>query len=129
MSEIFKIVGIGLVTTVLAIMVKQQKPELAIGISIAGSIVIFFMIISPLQVAMEAFQELSSKTGIDTAYIQLILKVIGIAYLVQFAAEAAKDAGETAVASKLELAGKVCIFALAAPVVLSFMDTIINLIP
>lgn len=129
MNEVFKIIGIGLITTILAIMVKQQKPELSIGISIAGCVIIFTMVIGPLQFAIETFNNLSSRTGIDASYIQLILKVIGIAYLVQFASETAKDAGETAVASKLELAGKVCIFALAAPVVLSFVDTIVNLIP
>lgn len=129
MNEIVKIVGIGLFAAILALVVKQQKPEIAIGISIAAGLAIMFMIIAPLRVVIETFQNLSNRTGIDAAYIELILKVIGIAYLVQFASETARDAGEASIASKLELAGKICIFVLAAPVVLSLVDTIINLIP
>ena len=128
MSEVFKIIGVGLITALLALLVKQNRPELAIGISIAGGLVIVFMVISPIKVMIDTFSELCSKTGIDAVYIELILKVICISYLIQFSSEIAKDAGELGIASTMELAGKVCIFVISAPVILSLMDMIISLI-
>ncbi len=44
----------------------------------------------------------------EFAYFSIILKIIGIAYIVEFGgAQVSRDAGEEAIASKIELGGKV----------------------
>jgi len=58
-----------------------------------------------------------------------ILKIIGIAYIAEFGAEVCKDAGEGAIASKIELAGKVIIIVLAAPIITSLLDLIVEIMP
>lgn len=129
MNDIYKIIVIGIVTTILAILVRRYKPELSIGIAITGGATILFLLLGPMSAVVDTITTLSSKMGIDIAYIQLVIKVIGVAYLVQFAAETARDAGESSIASSIELAGKVCIFTMAAPVMMSLLDVVVKLIP
>lgn len=66
---------------------------------------------------------------VNIIYVETILKIIGIAYIAEFAAQITKDAGQGAIASKIELAGKVLILAMAIPILSVLIETIIQLIP
>lgn len=126
--EIAQIVGIGLVATILIIVVKNQRPEMAVQLSIVTGIVIFMMVIGKFSAILELLSDLSKKTNIDTIYITTLLKIIGIAYIAEFGAEICKDAGESSIASKIELAGKVMIMFLAVPIITSLLNLIVKLI-
>lgn len=127
--EIFQIVAIGLVATVLAIMVKNQKPELGIYISLVTGFVIFIFILAKLQSVIEILNQIANKINIDDIYLSTILKIVGIAYIAEFGAQVCKDAGEGVIASKIEFAGKVLIMVMAVPILVSLMDLIINMVP
>lgn len=66
---------------------------------------------------------------VNIVYVETILKIIGIAYIAEFAAQITKDAGQGAIASKIELAGKILILAMAIPILTVLIETIIQLIP
>lgn len=66
---------------------------------------------------------------VNIVYVETILKIIGIAYIAEFAAQITKDAGQGAIASKIELAGKILILAMAIPILSVLIETIIKLIP
>ncbi|GAB6087775.1 stage III sporulation protein AD [Alkaliphilus crotonatoxidans] len=127
--EIFQIVAIGLVATVLAILVKNQKPELGIYISLVTGFVIFIFVLAKLQSVIEILNQLANKISIDDIYLATILKIVGIAYIAEFGAQVCKDAGEGVIASKIEFAGKVLIMVMAVPILVSLMDLIINMVP
>jgi stage III sporulation protein AD len=127
--ELLQIVGLGLVTVVIITVLKAQRPEIAVQISILAGIAIFVLIVSKLSAVIEFFNSFSSKAGIDSGYLKTLFKIIGIAYIVEFGAEICKDAGESSIASKLELAGKVAIIIIAIPIITSVFDLIINIIP
>ena len=75
--------------------------------------------------AMSGFlREVLGRYQIDTAYLAVMLKVIGVAYLAQFASDLCRDAGEGAVAGKVELAGRVLILALCLPVFAAILELI-----
>lgn len=74
-------------------------------------------------------QDLAAKANINTVYLQTVLKIIGIAYIAEFGAQIAKDAGQGAIASKIELAGKIIIVVMAVPIITVIIETIIQLIP
>ena len=108
--EILRIVGIGIVSTILAVLVRRSNSsEFAIFISLATGIIIFFMIMDKLVYVVDTLNQLVKKTNIQITYFSTILKIIGIAYRVEFGAQISRDAGEDAIASKIELAGKVII--------------------
>lgn len=127
--EIFQIVAIGLVATILSIVVKNQKPEIGVYISLVAGIIIFLFIATKLQSVIEILSQLANKVNIDSVYLSTILKIVGIAYIAEFGAQVCKDAGEGVMASKIEFAGKILIMVMAVPILVSLMDLIINMVP
>jgi len=127
--EIIQIVGIGIIATILAVILKQQKPEFAIQVSIVTGLIIFIFVVGKLSYVIEVLSNLASRIDMDLLYFSTILKVIGVAYIAEFGAQIARDSGEGAIASKIELAGKILIMVLAVPVLTSLLDLIIKIIP
>lgn len=127
--EIIQIVGLGIVATILSVILKQQKPEFSIQISIATGLLIFIFVISKLNYVIEVLENLSRRINLDLIYFSTVLKIIGIAYIAEFGAQIARDAGEGAIAAKIELAGKILIMVLAVPVLTSLLDLIIKIMP
>jgi len=127
--EILQIVGIGIVATIMIITLKAQRPEMAIQISIVTGIVVFLLLASKLSSAIQLINSFARKANIDMQYLNILLKIIGIAYIVEFGAEVCRDAGEGSIATKIELAGKVTIILLAVPLITSLLDLIINIMP
>ncbi|MCX7923268.1 MAG: stage III sporulation protein AD [Clostridia bacterium] len=127
--EILQIVGIGIVATILIAVLKTQRPEISLQVSILTGVVIFLLVASKLSAIISILDSYSKKVNIDTVYLATLLKIIGIAYIAEFGAEVCKDAGEGAIASKIELAGKVVIVALAVPIITSLLELIIKIMP
>ena len=127
--DILQIVCIGIIAVVLSSILKSQRPEIALQISIATGILIFIVIVVKLTAVIDFVQTFSKRADIDSTYITILLKIVGIAYIAEFGAEVCKDAGESSVASKIELAGKVTIVILAVPIITSLLDLVIKLMP
>lgn len=127
--DIVQIVGVGIVATILIVILKVQKPEIGVQISIITGIVVFLMIAGKMSAVLELLSSFTRKANIDITYISTLLKIIGIAYITEFGADICRDAGESAIASKIELAGKVVIVVIAVPIITSLLDLIIKILP
>ena len=127
--EIFQIVAIGLIAAILSVLIKNQKPEIGIYISLVAGVIIFLFIATKLQSVIQILSQLAGKINIDSIYLSTILKIVGIAYIAEFGAQVCKDAGEGVMASKIEFAGKILIMEMAVPILVSLMDLIINIVP
>ncbi|WP_216829434.1 stage III sporulation protein AD [Alkalihalobacterium elongatum] len=127
--EIIQIVGLGLITTFLALVVKEQKPIFAFLLTVFVGILIFLFIIDEIVKVITMLENIAKNANINMVYVQTILKIIGIAYIAEFGAQIAKDAGQAAIASKIELAGKILILVMAIPILTSIIEMIISLIP
>lgn len=126
--EIVQVVGLGLMAGALLLVVRQHRPELALLLSLAAGVVIFVAMVSRVLAVVEALQNLGSRARVDGAYMGTVLKIIGIAYLADFGGQILGDAGEKALAAKVEMAGKILILLLAIPLLLAILDTLLNLI-
>ncbi|MBR5270058.1 MAG: stage III sporulation protein AD [Anaerotignum sp.] len=126
--EISKIIGLGIVGTVFSVMLKKENPQFAMLTAAVTGIVIFLMLCVPLGNLISLLKGTAEEAGVGEGYFGVVLKVIGIAYLTQFGAQLCADAGETAVASKIEMAGKVLMMTVAAPVLTGLLETIMGLI-
>lgn len=126
--EIFKIVSIGIVSTVLAIVLKNQKTGFEIYLVLITSILFLVFIFSKLQSIVELINKLIDSTEINREYITIILKVVGISYMVEFGRNICMDAGQSAIASKIEIAGKVIIVSLSIPVITSLVDLVATIV-
>ncbi len=127
--EIIQIIGLGIIATILSIVIKSHHPEIAIQISILTGVIIFALIAVNLRAVLKMMEQISNKAGMDFAYFINIIKIIGIAYISQFGSEVCRDAGETAIASKIEFAGKILIALVAAPIIFGFINTLIEIMP
>lgn len=129
MVELLKVIGLAFVVIVAVTVVKQTKPEFAVLVGVAGSILIFFYIIGLLEQAFGIFSYILENTGLNSELFVILLKIIGIGYLTEFSANICSDSGNNAVASKILLAGKLVIFVLAIPVIKSLIDIIVSIMP
>jgi len=127
--EIIKIVGVGFIVTMLILMLKKDRPEFAIQLSLTLTIIIFLVILNKVQVVLQLFYDLAEKANISMMYLNTLLKIIGIAYITEFGAQVCKDAGEGAIAGKIEFAGKVMVMVMAIPIIALVIDTIVKLLP
>jgi stage III sporulation protein AD len=127
--EIIKIVGLGLVATILIVIIKQQRPELAIQLSIVVGAVIFTMMLGKINSVVNLMYQLAQKANVSILYMGTIIKIIGVAYIAEFGAQICRDAGEGAIASKIEFAAKVIVIILAIPVLAAVFDSLLKLIP
>ncbi|MCG8502769.1 MAG: stage III sporulation protein AD [Firmicutes bacterium] len=127
--EILQIVGLGLVAAIMSIVIKGQRPEISMQISILTGIMIFTLMAVNFSTVLKLLEGIADKADLDLAYVTTILKIIGIAYISQFGAEICRDAGEGAIASKIEFAGKILIIVMAAPIVMALLNLLIEMIP
>ncbi len=127
--EIIQIVGISIIAVILAVVIRQYRPELALQISVVTGLLIFFVVIFKMASVLDALRTFTGRMNIDTVYISTIFRIVGIAYIAEFGAQVCKDAGENSIASKIELAVKVIILVLAVPILMALMELIIEIIP
>lgn len=127
--DIFKVVGIGIVATIAIVILKNVKSEFALYISLITGVIIFTMILGELSYVIETLNTLARRVNIEFAYFSTILRIIGMAYIVEFGAQLSRDAGEEGIAMKIELGGKVMIMVLAIPILLALMELIIKILP
>ena len=127
--NIMQIVAIGLIAAVLAIVVRQQRPDVALMISLAAGVIIFIMVLGNIKAVASTINNMAQRANLDSIYLTTILKVVGIAYISEFGAQICKDAGEGAIASKIELGGKLLIMILALPILTALMEVILKILP
>lgn len=126
--EIIQIIGIGLTGVIIAGILKEYKPEFKIYVSIVVGIVIFFLAVDKLSEFINLIHILSDKLNISSSFINILLKVTGISILTEFAVSICKDSGESAIASKIDLGGKILILSMSVPIIMSLLETLLNLL-
>lgn len=127
--DIFKIAMIGLCGMILSSVVKGYKPELAIYIVISTVLVLFGYIMYHLTSVFDLLDSVYSQIKYGRTFFPIVVKVLVVGYVADFTAQLCKDAGEGAIAGKVELAGKVIIFYLAIPIMMSLMDMVTKMLP
>lgn len=127
-AQIFQLIGIAFVTAVVAILVKSTKPELAVVITIAGSIILLLFVLEVFRGSISLFTDIAQATGLDATIVKTLLKMVGIGYLVEFSAGILNDFGQNSLADKLIFCGKILILVLAVPILESILALVGELI-
>lgn len=122
MKVIFQIGLIGIVAAILAVFIKKERQELAILISIATCVVIFFYILSQIDLVLGFLGGLLDMIAIEETYYLQLLKMLGVAYVAEFASSICKDTGHQSIASMIELFAKMSIVALSIPGLLFLVE-------
>ncbi|MDH7479476.1 MAG: stage III sporulation protein AD, partial [Syntrophomonadaceae bacterium] len=112
---------------VLIVIIKQQRPEMAMQLSLAFSAFVLMLVLGKIAGVIEVLKELTQRANVNQFYLTTVLKIIGIAYIAEFGAQVCRDAGESAVASKLEFSAKVLIVVLAVPILVAIIESLLRL--
>ena len=126
---IFQIIMIGIIGAVLAVVMKNYNPALAVLTSLAAGIIIFLSVLPMIAETVGFVRHLGEMADGLGAYTTLALRVIGVAYIAELGASVCNDANETAIASKIDLAARVIILVMAMPVIIDIVRIITGLLP
>ena len=127
--DIIKIIGVGITALIIIIILKQYKPEFTVYVSLIAGAIILFMVMDKLSGVVSILTSLTEKTGAGSTFLKILLKITGIAILTEFAVSICKDSGEAAIASKIDLGGKIIIISISIPIITALLELIINIMP
>lgn len=127
--DIAKIIGIGFIATIIIVILRQYRPEYAIYASIAGGVIILLMITDQISSVINLIENIASKTSVNTKFLKILIKITGIAILTEFAVSICKDAGENAIASKIDISGKIIIISISIPIIQALLETVMKILP
>lgn len=125
--NIAAVVGLALTATILCKLMDKYDKVYSVFIAIgatAAIMLLLFVSISPITVAVSS---LFSRSGLDSGYLAVLIKALGICYITQFAYDICKDSGENAIATQIELAGKIALLLLALPLLNTLVETVLHL--
>jgi len=127
--DIYKIVALSIVAVLLITILKSvKKDDFALIVTIITAVILFTLVLVKLESITSLLESLVQKSGINKEYLTLLLKVTGISYVIELATNICKDAGNSAIASKVEMMGKISIVVLTIPILTSVISTVLNIL-
>jgi stage III sporulation protein AD len=127
--EIFQLLGLALVGTLLTVFVRERNKEFGLLVSLLTGLLLLMLLIEPVSSILMGINELAAKGKVNLVYITTVLKVTGIALITEFGAQLCRDSGEGAIAKKVEAGGKLLILLLALPIFNVILDSLLSLLP
>ena len=127
--EILKIIGIGFLTLMVTIILKENKKEYAIYSVLIGGAIILLYSMGTIKTIVDFARRISVNLNYNNKFITLILKITGIAILTEYAVSICKDSGENAIANKIDFASKIIVISLSIPIISSTLDSLTKLLP
>lgn len=115
---------LGIVATILAMQFQNSHKEYVVVIGLAVAVLVFFSILTKLEVVIDAVNEIQQAMSIEVEYIESIVKMLGITYIAELSSNICKDVGYASIAKQIELFAKVTILALSMPILLALLQTI-----
>lgn len=122
--EIVAVACAGVLIVLAAIPIKAVKPEFSLALSLAGTLLIFFYCLGKITDILEWIQRIQDYLTMDPAYLGTLLKIIGVTYVAEFAANICRDAGYQAVGNQIEIFGKLTVLAISMPILLALLDAL-----
>lgn len=128
MSTLVSVVGMLLCGALLAAVLRTQRPELAVCLSLLAAALTMGMLLSRLSPLITALRRMTALGGIGDSSLAVVLRGAGICLVTQLAADTCRDAGDTALAGKAELAGRILLLLLAVPLYEQILTLIVTMV-
>lgn len=126
--DIFKIIAIGFIGTIMVVTVKNVKPEYSIFIALATGAIIIIALSNKILDVINTFTQIADKSGLPSGVFNSILRIIGIGYITEYSASICEDNECVSIAKKIQFAGKITIFIMALPIITAIIDIIGDLV-
>lgn len=128
MNGIFSAVGVALTAAVFALLLKKDVPGIAFLMTLAAGLLIFTLAIHGLQRIAGSLENVMRIAGIEQSLYLPVIKAVGIAAVVRIAASLCRDAGQSSLATKLELVGAVSAMAVTLPLLTRVLNLVSSMI-
>ena len=129
MEIIFKIIAIGLITCLATMIIRPVRADFAVIIAIVCGLIILFMVVDYLSNVFEVLRNIIGISGVNSNLYTLLLKIIGVGYLIEFTAGICSDTGNSGLGDKVLLGGKIIILVMALPIITNILQIIMELLP
>ncbi len=126
--NIVTVAGICIMFAAIILLLRQYKPEYAMLVAAAASGVVLVYLLSFVFPIIEEIQSVLNTVGINKEHFTTVFKALGVCYTAQFAGDICRDFGQTSIAGKVELAGKIAVLALSLPMVKEILQISLQLI-
>lgn len=113
-----------MVAALLSAFIRKERAELSMAIGIVAGVIIFYYVMSQISVVVKFISEMMDMVAIEENYYLQLLKMLGVAYVAEFASSICKDAGQQSVAGMVELFAKLSIVALSIPGLMFLVETL-----
>lgn len=113
--NIFPVIGLGVIAAILAVVLRQYRPEYAMLVSLAAGVFILARVAGEVTPVVAQIRAITQEAALPAEYVAVLFKALGICFLTQIACDTCKDAGESAISAKVELAGKVAVLVVSLP--------------
>lgn len=117
-----------LTATVLCKIMDKYNKEYALMISLAACFIILASVVVYISPVLDTVQNLFTNAGISSDQIKILVKALGICYITQLACDFCKDNDYTAMATQIEMAGKVSLIIIALPLFNTLISVVNELI-
>ena len=124
---ILKIIIIAIICIFTTALLKQYNAEFSTMVSVCGGVLIFLLLTDEIENIIENFVSLYELTDLKFDFLSVILKIVGIGYVVEFVADIAEDFGNKMMASKVVLGGKIVICGMTLPIIKNMLSILLSL--
>lgn len=121
--------GLAVAAAILCMVVRAQQPQLAGLCAIAAGIMLLLSAMESIGEIQDVLRRLTALGGLNESYLSTLMRVLGISYAAELAAQTCADLGEGGLAQKVGLAGKLCVFSITAPLLMDMLEMILELVP
>ena len=126
--DIFNIAAFCLVCAILSLVLRQYKPEYALLLSLACSIAVILFILDGVIQVRDQLNLILQNSLLNEELVTIVFKCLGICILTELASQSCSDAGESAIAAKVELAGKIALLTMSLPMFLRLLEVASHLL-
>jgi len=97
------------------------------AISLGAGAMILLGAAQALEKVLASASALAAQTPLGSQSLPVLIKVLGISYLCEFAAQTCRDAGEEGLGQKVILAGRIAVMTLMLPVMNALAGLLLQL--
>ena len=127
--EVVRLVLLCVAAALVAAMLRADRPEMAAAVAMAAGTVALLMAAGDLKTVADAARALASGAGVSGESTLVMLRAAGIALIAEFGAQLSRDAGESALAGRIELGARVALAAMSVPLITSLVTRLASLMP
>jgi len=121
-------VGMLLCGALLSAVLRAQRPELALCLSLLAGALTVGLLLRQLTPLVAALRRMTALGGVGEDGLGVVLRGAGICLVTRLAADTCRDAGDTALAGKAELTGRILLLLLAVPLYERILTLIIGVV-